>query len=73
MKEILSLFTFGMGAFCFVLFFTALKPLTVAAASGSDHRAYCSTTASPRLLAAHVPLRSLVVSHEAAPASVGTC
>jgi hypothetical protein len=73
MKEILSLFTFGMGALCFVLFFTALKPLTVTAASGSEHRAYCSATASPRLLGSQISLRSLIASHGAAPGSVGTC
>jgi hypothetical protein len=32
MKEILSFFTFGIGALCFVAFFTALKPLAVTAA-----------------------------------------
>ncbi len=73
MKEILPLVTFAMGALCFLLFFAALKPLTVAAASGSEHRAYCSTTAPPRLLAGHVSLRSLVASHAVATSNAGTC
>ena len=34
MREVLSLFTFGIGALCFVVFFTALKPLAVTAATG---------------------------------------
>jgi hypothetical protein len=38
MKEFLSLFTFGMGAFCFVVFFTALKPDAVTAAVGGHAR-----------------------------------
>jgi hypothetical protein len=38
MKEFLSLFTFGMGAFCFVVFFTALKPDAVTAAVGGQAR-----------------------------------
>jgi hypothetical protein len=29
MKEVLSFFTFGIGALCFVAFFATLKPLTV--------------------------------------------
>ena len=33
MKEVLSFFTFGIGALCFVAFFTALKPLAVTAAA----------------------------------------
>jgi hypothetical protein len=46
MKEVLSVFTFGIGALCFVAFFTALKPLAVTAATGVNC-AYCSTKASP--------------------------
>ena len=49
MKEVLSFFTFGIGALCFVAFFTALKPLAVTAATGLANPAYCSTKASPTL------------------------
>jgi hypothetical protein len=34
MKEILSFFTFGIGALCFVAFFTAVKPLAVTETAG---------------------------------------
>jgi hypothetical protein len=49
MKEVLSVFTFGIGALCFVAFLTALKPLAVTAATGLANPAYCSTKASPTL------------------------
>jgi hypothetical protein len=49
MKEVLSFFAFGIGALCFVAFFTALKPLAVTAATGLANPAYCSTKASPTL------------------------
>jgi hypothetical protein len=49
MKEVLSVFTFGIGALCFVVFFTALKPLAVTAATGPANPAYCSTKSSPTL------------------------
>jgi hypothetical protein len=49
MKEVLSAFTFGIGAFCFVAFLTALKPLAIPAATGLTNPAYCSTKASPTL------------------------
>ena len=49
MKEVLSFFTFGIGALCFVAFFTALKPLAVTATTGLVNPAYCSTKASPTL------------------------
>jgi hypothetical protein len=49
MKEVLSFFTFGIGALCFVAFFTALKPLAVTATTGLTNPAYCSTKASPTL------------------------
>jgi hypothetical protein len=29
MKEVLSVFTFGIGALCFVVFVTVLKPLEI--------------------------------------------
>ena len=34
MKQVLSLFTFGIGALFFLAFFTTLKPTVVTAASG---------------------------------------
>jgi len=49
MKEVLSFFTFGIGALCFVAFFTALKPLAVTAVTGPANPAYCSTKGSPTL------------------------
>ena len=49
MKEFLSFFMFGIGALCFVAFFTALKPLAVTAATGMANPAHCSTKASPTL------------------------
>jgi hypothetical protein len=49
MKEVLSFFAFGIGALCFVAFFTALKPLAVTAATGLANPAYCSTEVSPAL------------------------
>ena len=55
MKEILSFFTFGIGALCFVAFLTAFKPLAVTGAAGLANPAYCSTKASPTLACqAHV-------------------
>jgi hypothetical protein len=47
MKEVLSFLTFGIGALCFVAFFTTLKPLAVTATTGLANSAYCSTKASP--------------------------
>ena len=49
MKEVLSFFTFGIGALCFVAFFIVLKPLAVTATTGLANPAYCSTKASPTL------------------------
>ena len=49
MREVLSVFTFGIGALCFVVFFTALKPLAFTSATGPANPAYCSTKASPTL------------------------
>ena len=43
MKEVLSFFTFGIGALCFVAFLAAFKPLAVTAAAGLANPAYCST------------------------------
>ena len=49
MKEVLSFFTFGIGALCFVALFAVLKPLAVTAATGLANPAYCSTKASSTL------------------------
>jgi len=46
MKEGLSLFTFGIWALFFVVFFTALKPDTVAVVAGSNKPEYCNTEGS---------------------------
>ena len=53
MKEGLSLFTFGIWALFFVVFFTALKPDTVAVVARSNKPEYCNRDASP---AHHCPL-----------------
>jgi hypothetical protein len=45
MKQVLSLFTFGIGALLFVVFFSTLKPTVVTAASGSGTPGQCSTKA----------------------------
>ena len=45
MKEVLSFFTFGIGALCFVAFFIVLKQLAVTATTGLANPAYCSTKA----------------------------
>lgn len=47
MKEVLSLFMFGIGTLFFVAFFTALKPEAVSAVPGTSKPGYCSTEASP--------------------------
>ena len=49
MKEVLSLITFGIWAFFFVVFFAALKPDVVIAVSGPSTPGYCNTMASPPL------------------------
>jgi len=49
MKQVLSLFTFGIGALFFLAFFTTLKPTAVAAASGPGEPGQCSTKAPPEL------------------------
>jgi hypothetical protein len=45
MKEILSLFTAGIVALCFVVFITVFKPNAVSAVSGPDKPEYCKTEA----------------------------
>jgi hypothetical protein len=47
MKEVLSVFTFGTWALFFVVFFTALKPDTVAVVARSIKAEYCKTEGSP--------------------------
>jgi hypothetical protein len=60
MKQVLSLFTFGIAALFFFPFFTTLRPTGVSAASGSGKPGQCSTKAplacrSPILAAALWP------------------
>jgi hypothetical protein len=47
MKEVLSVFTFGIGALCFVVFVTVFKPTAVSAVDGTSKPVYCSTDVSP--------------------------
>ena len=57
MKEVLSLFTFGIGALFFVVFFATLKPdCRHLRLSGPSKPGHCSTKASPtpRLPLAHL-------------------
>jgi len=49
MKQVLSLFTFGIGVLLFLAFFTTLKPTVVTAASGPGTSPQCSTKAPPSL------------------------
>ena len=49
MKQVLSLFTFGIGALLFLAFFTTLKPTAVSAASGPSKPGQCSTKAPSSL------------------------
>jgi hypothetical protein len=49
MKQILSLFMFGIGALLFLSFFASLKPTDVTAASESSEPSQCSTKAPPTL------------------------
>jgi hypothetical protein len=49
MKQLLSLFTFGIGALFFLAFFTTLKPTFVTAAWGPGKPGQCSTKAPPSL------------------------
>ena len=43
MKEVLSVFTFGIGALCFVVFVTVLKPNAISAVPGRSKPEYCNT------------------------------
>jgi hypothetical protein len=60
MKEVLSVFTFGIGALCFVVFVTVFKPTSVSAVHGTskpesrtsrplatDRTSYASETTTP--------------------------
>ena len=49
MKQILSLFMFGIGALLFLAFFATLKPTAVTAASEPGELGQCSTKAPPAL------------------------
>jgi hypothetical protein len=49
MKQVLSLFTFGIGALLFVAFVTTLKPTVITEASGPGKPDQCSTKAPPSL------------------------
>jgi hypothetical protein len=49
MKQILSLFTFGIATLLFLAFLTTLKPTVVSAASGPGKPGQCSTKASSSL------------------------
>ena len=47
MKEVLSLFAFGLGALCFVVFVADLRPNAISAVSGRSQPEYCNAGASP--------------------------
>jgi hypothetical protein len=49
MKQVLSLFTFGIGALFFLAFVTTLKPTVVSAASGPGKPGQYSSKASSSL------------------------
>jgi hypothetical protein len=43
MKEVLSVFTFGIGALCFVVFVTVFKPTTVSVVHGTSKPEYLTS------------------------------
>ena len=47
MKQVFSLFVFGIGGLLFLAFFTALKPTVVTTASGSGEPVQCGAKALP--------------------------
>ena len=49
MKQVFSLFVFGIGGLFFLAFFTTLRPTVVTAASGPGRPDQCSTKAPPSL------------------------
>jgi hypothetical protein len=50
MKEIFSLFVFGIGALCLAVFFTTVAPVAITPAVGPDRLGLPSTTTSATLL-----------------------
>jgi hypothetical protein len=50
MKDVLSVFTFGIVALCFVVFVTVFKPDAVTAVAGTSKPDYCNREASLRTL-----------------------
>ena len=69
MKQVLSLFTFGIGALFFVAFFTTLKPAVVSAASGPVKPGPCSTEAPTSLACRSRILVTALADRRRAPAS----
>jgi hypothetical protein len=47
MREVVSVFTFGIAALCFVTFLAVLKPNVVSVAHGSGSPVSCSIEALP--------------------------
>jgi hypothetical protein len=47
MKEVLSLFTSGIGALCFLIFLAVFRPDAVCAVPGPTKPDYCNTEALP--------------------------
>ena len=47
MKELLSVFTFGIGTLCFVVFVTVVKPDAISAIPGPSKAEYCKAEAWP--------------------------
>jgi uncharacterized membrane protein len=47
MKEVLSVFTFGIGALCLAAFLTILTPKPINAAPGPSKPSHCNTDLSP--------------------------
>jgi hypothetical protein len=43
MREVLSVFTFGIGALCFVVFVTVFKPTAVSAVPGTSKPEYLTS------------------------------
>jgi hypothetical protein len=57
MKEVPSLFTFAIGALCFVVFVTVFKPGAVGAVPATSKPAYCNTEGSLSTGAANTSLQ----------------
>ena len=49
MKEVLSVFSFGIGALCFVVFVTVVKPNAISAVAGPSKPEYCNAEGSEPL------------------------